>query len=286
MKTVQSRFHSLSNRVAKRAEIVSILEQAKQEKHHDIVKRLSALLDQYPSANVFELTIKKARSMRAVTSRRRIKTDDVQIEEDIVFFGLDEISEDEAAGLGKVSPADVYQMITDMMINTIKTVGHLPWQKEWTGQGEGGLLRNYVTNKPYRGINQILLSFEQKIADGKRILVPIKFQQPYYLTMNQIKDQGAQLKKGSKASIAVYYSAVYTYDDGKLKFKTSDKAKFLAFVRSNGLTATDLENHATQYRFLKYYNVFRADDCIGLKPKKPAKQTSGGRKVTPIEACQ
>lgn len=282
MKNAKSRFHSLSNRVAKRSEVESILDQAKQEKQHDIVKRLSALLDQYPSAKMFELTVKKERSVKAISSKRRIKTADVQIDEEFLFFGLEEISEEEAVGLGKVSPADVYQMITDMMINTIKTVGHLPWQKEWTGQGEAGLLRNYVTNKPYRGINQILLSFEQKIVNGERVLVPIKFQQPYYLTMKQIKDQGAQLKKGSKASIAVYYTTVFDYNDGKVKFKTSDREKFLDFVRTNGLTASDLEIHANQYRFLKYYNVFRADDCIGLKLKSVPKK----RKVDPIEACQ
>src|SRR5690606_25186821 len=134
-------------------------------------------------------------SISGVSRKRKLTWGDATLEDEILFFGLEEISESGAAGLGKVSPADVYKMITDMMIDTIQKVGHLPWQKEWNPRQSGGPARNYVTGKPYSGINWLLLNFEQKRTSDGVELVPIKFDQPYYLTMKQIKDQGARLKK-------------------------------------------------------------------------------------------
>lgn len=85
-----------------------------------------------------------------------------------------------------VKPEEIYQMITDMVLNTIEQVGHLPWQKEWeeTGMGSGRITTNFVSRKPYRGINAFLLNFEQKIEDGKPILAPQKFTNSYFMNFN------------------------------------------------------------------------------------------------------
>lgn len=200
-----------------------------------------------------------------------------------MLHGLELIEEEIFTGLGKsVSQNDIYNYITDLIINTINQVGHLPWQKEWTGSGHDGAARNYVTKKPYTGAN-CLLNFDIKFdKQGRPYLVPIQFKEPYYLTFQQIKDAKATLKKDSKARRVIYYTMVYNFDNGTLKFKGSDKKKFTAFVTENSLTKEDLNKYLKTIPVIQYYNVYRADDCTGLKfPPKPKPKNT-----TPIQEAQ
>lgn len=187
-------------------------------------------------------------------------------EQAVILPYLQYHSEPDAEGLNAaVSPDEIYSYITDLIINTINTVGHLPWQKEWVGSGSGGAAKNYVSKKEYTGANFILnfdIKFDEK---GKPYLVPIQFIEPYYLTFNQIKEAKATLKKGSKAHRVIYYTMIFDYDSPTAKIKTTDQTKFNAFVKANNLTSTDLKQNLSKIPVLKYYNVFRADDCTGLK---------------------
>ena len=193
-------------------------------------------------------------------------------------------SEPDSEGLnGAVSPDEIYSYITDLIINTINKVGHLPWQKEWTGSGAGGAAKNYVSKKEYTGAN-FILNFDIKFdTDGEPYLVPIKFVQPYYLTFNQIREAKASLNKGSKAHRVIYYTMIFDYDGKTAKIKTTDKTKFDGFVKSNNLTKQDLKDNLSKIPVLKYYNVFRADDCTGLK--FPSEKISD-KIVNPIEEAQ
>jgi antirestriction protein ArdC len=193
-------------------------------------------------------------------------------------------SEPDSEGLnGAVSPDAIYSYITDLIINTINKVGHLPWQKEWTGSGAGGAAKNYASKKEYTGAN-FILNFDIKYdTDGEPYLAPIKFIQPYYLTFNQIREAKASLNKGSKAHRVIYYTMIFDYDSTTAKIKTTDKTKFDGFVQSNNLTRQDLKDNLSKIPVLKYYNVFRADDCTGLK--FPSEKISD-KIVNPIEEAQ
>lgn len=200
--------------------------------------------------------------------------------------GLEYIPEEvEFTGLGKpVSQNDIYNYVTDLIINTIKKVGHLPWQKEWIGGGSENEAKNYVTKKTYNGINFLLLNFDIKYdkLTGYNYLVPIKFEQPYYLTFNQIEEAGAKLKAGSKARRVIYYTMIFSYKNGDLEISTTDKAKYTEFIKSNGITAQQIKEFGKKIPVIKYYNVYRADDCTGLKfPPKPKPKTT-----SPIEQAQ
>lgn len=205
-------------------------------------------------------------------------------EQGIILPFLQYHSEPDSEGLnGAVSPDEIYSYITDLIINTINKVGHLPWQKEWTGSGAGGAAKNYVSKKEYTGAN-FILNFDIKYdTDGEPYLVPIKFVQPYYLTFNQIKEAKASLNKGSKAHRVIYYTMIFDYDSATAKIKTTDKTKFDGFVQSNNLTRQDLKDNLSKIPVLKYYNVFRADDCTGLK--FPSEKISD-KIVNPIEEAQ
>ncbi|HEX8269754.1 MAG TPA: zincin-like metallopeptidase domain-containing protein [Flavobacterium sp.] len=261
-------FNGLHGAEVTREEISSLIIKARNEEQFHLATRLEKLLSTYDD-QVMKFEIERPAFETVPQSLLR---------------GLDYENDHEGpAGLGKaVSPDEIYSYVTDLIINTIKKVGHLPWQKNWTGSGAGGMAKNYVSKKEYTGANW-LLNFEVQVDEnGEDILVPIKFIQPYYLTFNQIREAKASLKKGSSASRVIYYTMIFDYESEYLKFKTSGREKFAKFVQDNGLTASDLKRNLQTIPVLKYYNVFRADDCTGLKfdDAKPAK------KVDPIEAAQ
>lgn len=61
----------------------------------------------------------------------------------------------------KQTPSDrpsVYQVVTDRIIASLKE-GIIPWEKPWKAPtfAAGSFPRNFVTGKPYRGVNVFLL---------------------------------------------------------------------------------------------------------------------------------
>ena len=215
------------------------------------------------------------------------------------------ITADEFTGLNKaVSPDDIYQYITDLMINTIKKVGNLPWQRSWkkTAFSDGDQAINFESKKGYRGINFFLLNFEVKTDEkGEKYLAPRNFENPYFLTFNQIEKFKGKLNKGAKGTRVVYFTQMYshseTQDDGsKLEYFTYNKKKFLAWIIANqdklkilkrsGWTAERLAN--SYIPILKYYNVFSAEDITGIDwgqlPKNDNADKSDAEKIEIAEA--
>lgn len=269
---VVSAFNNLNGKQVTRSSLKKLLTRAKRESHPLIAKRLSNLLRANKEA-LFTIEISDFVDAGGLSAA----------EQEIILPFLEYRSEDDAQGLNGVAQDDIYNYITDLILNTIEKVGHLPWQKEWVGSGADGTAKNYVSKKEYTGAN-FLLNFDIKFdEDGKPYLVPIKFIQPYYLTFNQIKDAKATLMEASKARRVIYYTMIYNFDNGTLKFKTTDKAKFTEFVKSHGLTKEDLKEHLIKIPVIKYYNVYRADHCTGLKF---ASDKIKGKKVNPISQAQ
>jgi antirestriction protein ArdC len=83
--------------------------------------------------------------------------------------------------------ADIYQSITGRFIEQLKK-GTVPWQKPWLG------VQNMVSQKPYRGINSLLLG-------------STAYQSPYWATFKQVADLGGRVKKGEKSTPIIYYTS-------------------------------------------------------------------------------
>ncbi|MGC4041992.1 MAG: zincin-like metallopeptidase domain-containing protein [Flavobacterium sp.] len=267
-----SSFNNLNGKQISRSTLRKLLARAKRQKHTLISERITSVLRQN-NDSVFTIEIQNFITEAGLSGA----------DQKIILPTLEYQSEHDAEdGLNGVSPDDIYSYITDLIINTIEKVGHLPWQKDWVGSGADGTAKNYVSKKEYTGAN-FLLNFDVKYdEDGKGYLVPIKFIQPYYLTFNQIKETGASLKKDSKARRVIYYTMIFSFDNGTLQIKTTDKEKFTEFVNSNGITKEDLKKYLKKIPVIKYYNVFRADDCTGLK----FPEVIGNKSVNPIEQAQ
>ncbi|MFC4219005.1 ArdC family protein [Flagellimonas marina] len=204
-------------------------------------------------------------------------------------------------GLGAaVTPDDIYQYVTDLIINTINSSKRLPWQKSWemTGLSDGLEATNYETKKPYRGVNYFLLNFEVKMdKKGRGVLVPKKWKNPYFLTFKQIEKYKGKLKKGSHGHRVVYFTKLYGYSEkdrsgNRLEFYSYDKRKFRAWLEKNrsklqilkkkGWTIDRLAN--SYIPILKYYNVFNAGDITGINWGKFPKNTNADK--TPEQRIQ
>lgn len=77
---------------------------------------------------------------------------------------------------------NVYEMVTQKIIEQLEQ-GVIPWRKPWTNANAV----NWVTQKPYRGINTMLLN------PGE------------YATFKQISEAGGKVKKGEKSEIVVFW---------------------------------------------------------------------------------
>ena len=93
---------------------------------------------------------------------------------------------------------DLYQEVTNKIISKIEE-GVAPWRKSWS---QYGLARNYATDHIYSGINMVLMNMTPH---------PI----PYYMTFNQIKEEGGKIRKGSKAEMVVYFNVYYKDENDK-----------------------------------------------------------------------
>ena len=86
--------------------------------------------------------------------------------------------------------ATVAEIVTNTIIKKLES-GVIPWHKPWTG----GEAVNYITQKPYRGINRLLLDSGE------------------YLTFKQIQDLNGKIKKGAKSHVVVFYKKLEFEDE-------------------------------------------------------------------------
>ncbi len=137
------------------------------------------------------------------------------------------------------SPTDVYEHFTKLILDKLEQ-GIIPWYQPWNSNG---LPSNYLTKKPYRGINLWLL-------------VSLNHDLPYYLTFQQAKELGGMVKKGSKAIPVCYWNFVY-------KHKESGR------TIPEGLLGDYPIDSLTKVCFLKEYKVFPIEQIEGIDWELP-----------------
>lgn len=131
----------------------------------------------------------------------------------------------------------VYQNVTDRIIANLKE-GIIPWEKLWKAPtfAGGSFPHNFVTGKPYRGVNVFLLW-------GTR------FSSPLWLTSKQALELGGKVCQGEKGSQIVFYKQLRSR-----KEETDD-----APVTTDGGMEDDLAQS-----ILTYYTVFNVEQFDGL----------------------
>lgn len=146
---------------------------------------------------------------------------------------------------------DVYAIVNEKILEKLQQ-NTLPWRQTWNSFEPA---RNYVSGKPYRGINALLLN------------LCISSEYPLYLTFNQAKELGGTVKKGSKGNMVVFWKKLYYGPDGKIDVRR--------------LGEFDPED-VTEIPYLRYYYVFNIDYIEGVECKLPERNNP----LLPLEACE
>lgn len=138
----------------------------------------------------------------------------------------------------------VYDFVTNKIIEQLEK-GNIPWQKPWVGSRP----INYITRKPYRGINLFLLD-----KGGE------------YITFNQIselrkKNPDIKLKKGCKRYMVVFYKP-YSKKVDNVETDDIDNMDDMEGIEDKK------ENEKTTF-VLRYYYVYHISDVEGLESKLP-----------------
>ena len=82
-----------------------------------------------------------------------------------------------------MTTVNVYQEITDSIIAELER-GALPWVKPWKADSSAD--KNIVSQKPYQGINRLILGMQSMIRG---------YDVPVWGTFKQWQSLGAQVKK-------------------------------------------------------------------------------------------
>lgn len=234
---VIEKFNGLHGATVSRKEISSIIAMAKENEQFHIVQELEPLLEYDDQEFIFD-----------------IQNPAFEVVPQSLLHCLDcEESQDDVNGLAKpVPPTEVYQMITDKVIQMIKNVSSKDYQKKWKAKeyGTGYTIPfNFVTKKRYRGVNVLMLTELEPLEN------------PFFLTFKQVSDLKGKVKKGSKGYEVIYFTKIFKAEDKAkdLRFSSYDRKKVETFKLENGI-----ENDLGVIPMLKYYHVYNGKDIEGI----------------------
>jgi len=128
-----------------------------------------------------------------------------------------------------MSSFDLYQTVTDQIVAMLEAAV-VPWRSPILGRSKAGHPRNLNTGKHYRGVNTFLLAFTA-YAKG--------YGSSYWLTFNQAKERGGNVRKGEKSSLVIFWK----------QYQTKDKRT----------------GEPVNVPVLRYYNVFNAEQVEGIE---------------------
>jgi antirestriction protein ArdC len=106
---------------------------------------------------------------------------------------------------------DIYTTITNKIIEALEA-GTAPWVKPWASLGAP---RNAITKREYSGINTILLAMTT-------------FSSNQWLTYNQARAAGGQVRKGEKGTTVVFFKPLTIKD----KSEQAEDEKVIPLLRS------------------------------------------------------
>lgn len=133
----------------------------------------------------------------------------------------------------KTPRTDIYTRITSLIVEELER-GVRPWLKPWHAEHAAGRISRPLRHngKPYQGINILMLWTSAELAG---------YASPFWLTFQQAKELGGNVRKGEHGSPVVYAST----------FRKKEANE----------TGEEIE---AEIPFLKEYTVFCADQCEGL----------------------
>lgn len=150
--------------------------------------------------------------------------------------------------LAQLADQVTYEVITQL------EKGKVFWQKPWSSYG---LPKNYKSGRAYEGFNAFYLNY----ITGKR-----NFNTPYFITFNQAKELGGNVKKGEKGTQIIFWK-IFNNTVGEKTTPAGDtkeivQTKFVPFI----------------------WTVFNIDQIEGVNFALPADVERTENEI--IEGCQ
>jgi antirestriction protein ArdC len=143
---------------------------------------------------------------------------------------------------------ELYSQVTNSIIQQLEA-GTAPWVQPWKNGRTGGVMpHNGATNRPYHGINVMLLWAEREEKG---------YNTPNWMTYQQGQTLGGQVRKGEKATTVVFTKQL------NVKDKETEEDKKVGMLRT--------------------YYVFNEDQIDGL-PSRVAEILSSEQRVEAVEA--
>ncbi|MBV6419391.1 MAG: DNA primase TraC [Ignavibacteriaceae bacterium] len=112
----------------------------------------------------------------------------------------------------KMFKSEIFNKTTDAILQKLKE-GIIPWRKSW----KSGIPRNYISKRPYNGINFLSLC-------------TMDFSSPYFLTFLQCKQKNGYIKRGEQGTLVVFWKLEDTLDAGG-KDDISNQVKQVPLLR-------------------------------------------------------
>lgn len=155
----------------------------------------------------------------------------------------------------KKQRVDVYQLVTDRVIEGLKEKG-LKWFKSWTDKYGNHLAPiNRATGKEYRGINIFLLN-SMAVWKG--------YEANEWVSFKQAQDLGGSVKKGEKSTETVYWIISYKYNPTGKYYRNKKE------LEQDGLKESD--KGVQKFFTPKIWRVFNIEQCEGISPMRVAKK--------------
>ncbi len=116
---------------------------------------------------------------------------------------------------------DLYQSVTDQIIAALEA-GTPPWIRPWSGGDFDPAPANATTQRPYRGINVLLLNMHS-MSRG--------FERNRWLTFQQALSVGACVRKGEHGAPIVFFK-MHEVDAADVEHRPADARKVIPMLRS------------------------------------------------------
>lgn len=145
---------------------------------------------------------------------------------------MSKLSKKCGANMAKSGKKDLYQQVTDRMLEELKN-GVKPWAKPWAG---GHLAVSHTTGGAYSFLNQMLISMSG-VGAGE------------YLTFQQALKEGGNVRKGEKSAVIMFFT---------MDYRTKEQ-------NDDGTETTIV--HEYSHPVLKEYHVFEVSQCEGIERK-------------------
>jgi antirestriction protein ArdC len=135
---------------------------------------------------------------------------------------------------------DIYQTVTDRIITALET-GTAPWVSPWSIEADP-FPRNALSQRPYRGINSVLLGMEAQSCG---------YSANQWLTFRQAQQLGGFVRKGERASTIIYYEAriVEKDDTEPVADKNDPEKRFIPLLKVFSVfNVAQVDNLPEQYQ--------------------------------------